>query len=149
MKTALSVLAVLVASISLHAQKAPTVSVYVTSAGAANGLTDPSKDNQDSVKDLKGALKGKKILALVERAEDADLVLTVQNRSRAAFTATAVGPGRDVALAVTLKYKDTESMLSASALGGAGITGGAWKKAAGKIADQVEGWVKDNAAKLK
>ena len=39
-------------------------------------------------------------------------------------------------------------MLTASALGGAGITGGAWKKAAGKIADQVEGWVKANSEAL-
>jgi hypothetical protein len=135
------------APLSAGAHTTPT-SVYVTSAGAMNGMTDPSKDNQDSVKDLRGALKGKPHLALVDRADEAVIILTVQNRGRSQFTASGFGPGRDVALAVTLKYKDAESVLSASALGGTMVTGGAWKKAAGKIADQVGAWVTANTGKL-
>lgn len=139
---------VLLSTISGAAQTPVGVPVFVTSAGAANGLSDPNKDNQDSVKDLRNSLKGKKGLTLVESAEDATLVLTVHNRGRSQYTASVFGPGRDVSLNVTLTYKGNESLLSATALGGTGITGGAWKKAAGKIAEQVETWAKTNREAL-
>ena len=60
------------------------VPVFVTSVGAANGFTDPNRDNQDTVKDLRDSLKGyKKELTLIDKREQAVIVLIVQNREKA------------------------------------------------------------------
>jgi hypothetical protein len=45
-------------------------------------------------------------------------------------------------------FKDSETEMSASAAGGTLSSGGAWGKAAGKVAKQVEEWVVANRAKL-
>ena len=141
--------AILCSSWPLAAQKATSaIPVFVTSAGAAAGFTDPNKDNQDTMKDLRNSLKGRKGLVVVGRQEDAAIVLTVLGRERAKVTSSFFGPGRDVDLKVKFQYREIETEMSASALGGLATTGGAWKKAAGKIADQVEDWVKANRAKL-
>jgi hypothetical protein len=49
---------------------------------------------------------------------------------------------------VTFSYNGHETEMSASAQGGTLSSGGAWSKAAGKVAKQVEEWVKANAARL-
>jgi len=53
---------VIVAIVSINdagliAQKPSPVPVFITSAGAANGYTDPSKDNLDTVRDLWDEMK--------------------------------------------------------------------------------------------
>ena len=53
------------------AAQAQTVPVFVTSAGAANGFTDPNKDNQDTVRDLIDQLKDKKVLKVVKSRDEA------------------------------------------------------------------------------
>lgn len=111
-------------------QNVKPVPIFVTSIGAANGFTDPSKDNQNTVKDLRNSLGGRKTIVLTNRREEAVIVLTVLGRRRARFTASAFGPGRDVELKVKFQAGEIESELSASALGGTATTGGAWSKAA-------------------
>ena len=46
--------AVLALIVPMGAQKRTTpVRLFITSVGAANGFTDPNKDNQDIMKDLR------------------------------------------------------------------------------------------------
>src|SRR5688572_16213184 len=71
------------------------VPVFVTSIGAQGGFTDPSKDNRDTVKDLKDDIQGKRRLMLAESREDALIVLEVVGRETAGVTASLFGSARD------------------------------------------------------
>jgi hypothetical protein len=123
--------------------------VFITSVGAANGFTDPNKDNQDTMKDLRDAIKGHKTLALAESRDDAVIILVVMNRETAQVTAGFLGaPARDRMVRVKFLYKDLETEMSGSAQGGTLGSGGAWGKAAGKVMKQVDDWVKANRSKL-
>jgi hypothetical protein len=131
-----------------------TITVFVTSAGAANGFTDPNKENQDTMKDLRDHLKGRKSLSVVDAREGADIVLVVLNREKAQMTASPLGgllgtgPSRDCTVRIKFLYKDLETEMSGSASGGTMMSGGAWGKAAGKVAKQVEQWIDANKDKL-
>jgi hypothetical protein len=127
---------------------AQPIPIYVTSIGAANGMTDPNKDNQDTAKDLRDALKGRPGLVLVNDREAATIVLIVQSREKAQITAGFLGAGRDCTVRVTFLYKDVEQDMSASASGGTLSSGGGWSRAAGKVAKQVEHWIKANREQL-
>lgn len=126
------------------------ISVYVTSVGASDGMTDPNKENQDTVKDLRDSLKGKKNVVPIDKRDEATIVLVVQSREKAQITASPMGailgsgPSRDCTVRVKFIYKTTESELSGSAAGGTMSSGGAWSKAAGKVAKQVEQWIEAN-----
>jgi hypothetical protein len=50
-RIAAAVFTVLALTVSASAQKADKVAVFVTSVGAMDGFTDPSKDNIDTAKD--------------------------------------------------------------------------------------------------
>lgn len=77
------------------------------------------------------------------------VVLVVMNRETAQLTAGVFGgAARDRMIRVKFIANGTESEMSASAQGGTLASGGAWGKAAGKIAKQVEDWVKVNGSKL-
>lgn len=127
-------------------ERAAPVTVFVTSVGAANGFTDPSKDNADTVKDLQESIRDQHLLALVERPEDAAIVLTVIGRETAQMTAAFLGVGRDRMIRVKFTSGEVETELTASAQGGVLTSGGSWGKAAKKIAKQVNEWVKKNPA---
>jgi hypothetical protein len=111
------------------------VKVFVTSAAAQNGFTDPSKDNADTVKDLRKAIDDQKSLALADSAEDAAIVLTVLGRETANLTGGLMGTAaRDRTIRVKFVYQDFKTELTASAQGGTLGSGGAWGKAAKMIA---------------
>jgi hypothetical protein len=151
MKTRLAIAGLLLSLIPAAALAASSerTKIYVTSAGTQNGLTDPSKDNADTVKDLREAISDRKALALAESPEDALIVLTVLNRETAGLTGGFMGTAaRDRTIRVKFTYQDFETELTASAQGGTLGSGGAWGKAAKKIAKQVEAWVTQNRAKL-
>jgi hypothetical protein len=125
------------------------VRVYITSIGAQNGFTDPSKDNQDSVKDLKYQIGRKRTLTLAESPGDAAIQLIVLGRETAQVTAGLFGdPARDRMVRVRFVVGEFTTELTASAQGGTLGSGGSWNRAADKIAGQVEDWVKTNRAKL-
>jgi hypothetical protein len=124
------------------------VRVFVTSVGAQSGFTDPSKDNRDTVKDLKDDIQGKRRLMLTDRREEALIVLEVVGRETAGITASLFGAARDRLIRVRFMAAGTETDLTASAQGGTMGSGGAWGKAAGKIVDQVDQWVVANRARL-
>ncbi len=133
------------ASLPLQAQTPAPVRVYITSVGAVDGRTDPNKDNQDSVADLQHAIGGHKaVMRLAETADDADIILIVQDREKAQMTAHWAGTVRDCTVRVLFRYQGRESPMSASAAAGTATTGGAWKKAAGKLITQLDTWIKTN-----
>jgi len=125
------------------------VKVYVTSGASASGFTDPSKDNRDTIKDLKEAISDHKSLALAESADDATIVLTVQGRQTAGVTAGFLGSAaRDRSIRVLFTCGEFHTEMTASAQGGTLGSGGAWGKAAKKIIKQVDEWVTANRARL-
>ncbi len=81
MRNRLFVAVVIVASVVTVGAQPNPVLVFVTSVGAEKGFRDPNKDNQDTVKDLRGAIKGhKRTLALTEDRSEARIVLVVMKR---------------------------------------------------------------------
>lgn len=142
----IAVFLVMLASVTASAETA--VPVFVTSIGASGGMTDPNKENQDTVRDLQRAIQDRKGLTLVDARDAARLVIVVQNREKAQITAGVFGAARDCTVRVTLIYQGHESEMAASAQGGTLASGGAWKKAAGKVASQLEQWVAANHATL-
>jgi hypothetical protein len=85
---------------------------------------------------------------LVDKHEDAQIVLTVLGRDAAQATAGAFGAARDRMMKVRFEAGSLDTEMTASAQGGVLASGGAWGKAAGKIAKQVEDWVKENGKTL-
>ena len=154
MKTCAAVLLAVLAIVASVAAQSKAVPIFVTSVGAVDGMTDPNKENQDTMKDLRDSLKGRKGIVLAPRREDAIIVLVVQSREKAQLTVSPLsgilgtGPSRDCTVRVKFIYKDTETEMSGSANGGALMSGGAWSKAAGKVAKQVEQWINANKEKL-
>lgn len=125
------------------------VPVYVTSAGARSGFTDPSKDNRDTVKDIRNALDDRKNVVLVDDEASAAIVLVVLGRQTEGVTAGFLGEAsRDRVIRVKFTAAESETELTASAQGGTLGSGGAWRRAAGKIAQQVDDWARDNAQQL-
>jgi hypothetical protein len=130
----------LILATQLLSAQAP-VTVFVTSAGAVNGFTDPSKENQDSVKDLRFHLKGRKAIALTDTRDDATIVLVVQNREIAGLKKDILGGVNSEAIVrVRFITKGYESELKGSS--------SLWATAAREVAKQVEDWVKANRDKL-
>ena len=127
---------------------ATCVPIYITSIGAANGFTDPSKDNTDTVNDLREQLDGRDGIIVVPTREEAVIVLVVLQRETAGLHMAFGGAARDRAVHVKFLFNGTESDMSAAAASGTIGSGGAWGRAAKKIAKQVEEWVKTNRAKL-
>ena len=110
--------------------------IFVTSVGAANGLTDANKDNLDAVADISKALKRDKAFSLVTSADHAKLHLTVTGRERGQLT----GFGIEHFVKASLRYGKTQMALSGMANGGTAMSNGAWSNAAAKVATQVGEW---------
>lgn len=122
------------------------VPVFVVTT-SPEGFTQ-TKQVADSTRDLVKSLKGKNGICLAEKREDALVAVEVLGREKAQQTATWAGTGRDVTVAAKLTAGTFETVISESAAGGTVMAGGAWGKAAGKVAKRIEEWVRDNRAKL-
>jgi len=129
---------------------AQPIPFFVTTAGTSSGFTDPSKDNADTLRDLVGYLRNKKTLKLVAAREQARVVVVVMNRelSSGGHGGLFSGNARDVTVRIKLLVDGAEADMSASAEKAQIGSGGAWGRAAKKLANQIENWVKANHAKL-
>jgi len=127
------------------ANNAPIPVFVVTTT--PEGFT-PVKNVADSTKDLIKSLNGKKGLCLTDQRDRALVVLEVLGREKSQMTATWAGTGRDVTVAVKLTAGTYETTISESAAGGTLMSGGAWGKAAGKVAKRVDEWVRQNREQL-
>lgn len=122
------------------------VPVFVVTT-SAEGFTQ-TKQVADSTRDLIKSLKDKKGLCLTEKRDDALVVVEILGREKAQQTASWLGNSRDVTVSAKLTAGTFETVISESAAGGTVMAGGAWGKAAGKVAKRVEEWIRDNRAKL-
>jgi hypothetical protein len=148
---ALAVVGMLALASSAQAKEQPAgpcVPVFVTTAGSKAGFTDPNKDNIHTRDDLADSLKGKKAVCLVDAQDKATIVLEVLGRGKEGVTAGMFGAGRDCIVRVKFRFRDFETEMVGSAMGGTMASGGAWSKAAGKVGKQVEQWVIENRAKI-
>jgi hypothetical protein len=140
------------------------ISVFIT-APTRDGFVDTGKDIQDSVKDVRNAMKGMKELRIVDDPKDADLLLTVVTRgvgSQAYGTRTSVNDvyrGTDITTAPIYantfwvstvlsagsyrkEFVGFQTQSSASSLG-------AWSQVAGRVAKEVQAWAVANADQLR
>lgn len=142
--------ALVLASHFIEGQSATKVSVFVGSAADESGFSDPSKDRQDSVKDLTKKVKDSKLLTLAPSVEQAVIVLEVLGR----------GTNREVnGWAAVNGQAQNKSFLTVRLIAGeysTEFTGQSGSKgiltghgaAAGKVVDQLEDWVTANRDKL-
>lgn len=68
------------ASAGAGPKPASRIAVFVRSAADVDGFTDPSKDRRDSIKDLVKQLRNSDVVAPVESADEAFVVLEVLDR---------------------------------------------------------------------
>jgi len=116
----------------------------------AGGFTDPSKDRQDSVKDLQKKIQDSKVLSLTDKEENATVVLEVLGRETkrevngwSAFSGTGQNKS---SLGVRLRVGEYTIEFTGES-GSKGMLKG-YGAAAGKVVDQVEDWAKANREKL-
>jgi hypothetical protein len=122
----------LAAAGSAQAQKAPPERLLVFCGGVSkDGFQNP--DVRDSVRDLRGALSGKKkTLRLVDDPERADVLVIVEGRDEV---------GDDRTVYAKLVVGELEESLR-------GSDDWLWSLAANGVADQVDRWLKANRPRL-
>ena len=122
----------------------------MTSETTAQGFTDPSKDRQDSIKDVEKKVKDSKTLMLVDKGEDAVIVIEVLGRETKrevnGWTALSGAAQNKSSLSVRMRVGDFKTEFSGES-GSKGMMKG-YGAAANKIVKQVEEWVKVNRDKL-
>jgi hypothetical protein len=136
--------AVISAVVTLGAQKPTPIPVFVTSAGAVNGLTDPNRDNNDTARHLAEAIKDRrKSFTLTDRSSAAVIILTLTN-------VDAWEAGRGCTIHVTLSFKGTALPMSAHGIPtwSPRSCDSGWSRATTSVAKQVEEWVITNRTKL-
>lgn len=126
------------------------VPIYVRTVATAEGFTDPSKDRQDSLKDIQKRLADSKVLAMAPSASAAVAVIEVLNRStrREANGWTAFNGQRQNKSSVTVRLSaGTYTTEFTGESGSKGVATG-YGDAAKKVVQQVEAWVIANRARL-
>jgi len=118
------------------------IAVFVKSGGSLGGLTDPSKDRQDSIKDLLKKLKDSDSLRLVDSESDALAVLIVLDRGTKR-TSMIGGMG-----AYDRMYLNVRLIAGDYSVEFTGESNNGYSAAAGKVVKQLEAWVKDNRDRL-
>lgn len=121
------------------------IPVFVKSAATAGGFTDPSKDRQDSVKDLLKKLKESKSVKPVNSEEEAVVILEVLDRETKRES-NLFGRQNKSYLTVRLTAGEYSTEFTGES-GSKGVLKG-YGAAAGKVIDQLEAWVKLNRERL-
>jgi hypothetical protein len=126
--------------------------VYITTA--VRGAEADLRDRQQSVKDLRSALAGKKKDLVLVDTDDADYIIDVVDRS---FTVPKIAfmppprpgqpgidasPARAVHLRVALRH-GTDDPIDFTNKSTYLESGGGWKAAADEIAKQIDKWLVD------
>jgi len=138
----------------------PPVPVFVTSAGAVDGFTDPNHENQDTANDVRRAMTDRQRARTGSWSAhqptltlDAAPFTLVDTRDAATIVLVVLSRGRtrplDCTVRVQFLYKDLAVEMSASSMPlTATSCGGGWGRSAGKVAKQVEDWIVVNRTKL-
>jgi hypothetical protein len=121
------------------------VPVFVKSVGADQGFTDPSKDRQDSVKDLTERIERSRVVRVVASEREATAVIEVLDRATTLHT-NLLGPQNKSSLIVRLKARDYSTEFTGVSGAKAMLTG--YASAASSVVDQLEAWVTSNRDRL-
>jgi hypothetical protein len=138
---------------------AQDVRIYVFIKADPSGFVDAdSKDRQDTLTDLRKALSKKKGLSVVDDPKAAGVSVEILGRG---FEETGglnvrsplelgpdLKPNREMTIRSRLLVGDYETPIVAQNSPGALFQSGRWQDLAGKLANQIEKWVKDNRSKL-
>ena len=149
----LSAVAVLlgVFAVVAYSQASDKVPVFVKAATSADGFSDPSKERQESIKDINDKIRGSKALSVASSEKEAVVFLEVLARgTRREVNGWAVlsGTGQNKSrLEVRLVAGEFSAEFGADG-GSSGVFTG-YGKAAGSVVKQVEAWVKENRERLK
>jgi hypothetical protein len=122
------------------------VAVYLKNGSGANGFSDPSKDREDSLKDLAKQLRDSKLVRLTEVADDAAVSLEVLARETHRDTTLLWGQQNKSALTVRLTAGEYTTDFTGES-GSKGLFTG-YGAAAKQIVKQFETWVKANHERL-
>lgn len=135
---------------SAHGQKSDKIPVFVRAAASAEGFTDPSKERQDSMKDLSDKVRGSKTLSLATSEKDAVVILEVLARTtrREVNGWALVGGSAQNKSRLEVRLIAGEFSTEFGADGGSSGVFTGYGKAAANIVKQVETWAKDNHDKL-
>ncbi len=147
--------AVLLAAVT--AQDDQRIRVYLKAPDASGFVDETTKGQRDTFADLSARLAKKKQLKVVESAEQADVVLEILDRdikdTGGSSTSTVRAPtgllsstSKDTTKAVTIQL--SAGTYRTTFTGTADQLIGAWKYIAGKLADSVEKWAKENASQV-
>jgi len=121
------------------------VPIFVKSAGARSGFTDPSQDRLDSVRDLARRLAHSPVFRVVESESDATTVIEVLDRGTTLHT-NLLGPQNASSVTVRLKVRDYSTDFTGVSGPKAMLTG--YGAAASNVVGQLEAWVKSNRDRL-
>jgi hypothetical protein len=121
------------------------IPVFVKSAGNAGGFTDPSRDRQDSMKDLMKKLNNSDSVRLVESEKDGLAVLEVLGRDTKRER-NAWGWENKSYLTVRLTAGEYSVEFTGES-GSKGVLTG-YGAAAEKVVKQLDAWVKANRDRL-
>lgn len=152
MKFALSV--ALIACLAPCARAGDRVAVYVKAAATVGGFTDPSKERQDSVKDLLKRLKDSDSLRVVDLQEEAIIVLEVLDRDvkreeNTGVSAIFAGGRQDVRrLTVRLTVGEFSAEFTGDGKAKGKLMRTGYGVAAERVVEQLEEWVKANREHL-
>jgi hypothetical protein len=139
-----------VAGIAGARQPDPRIPIFVRSAVAAGGFTDPDKARSDSVRDLQKSLKNAKVVRLVEAEDQAVILLEVlgrETRREVNGYTFLTGEAQNKSV-VMVRLTAAGFSTEFSADGGSSGMVTAYGRAAKRIADQVERWVRENRPRL-
>jgi hypothetical protein len=116
------------------------IPIFLRVAASADGFTDPSKDRQDTARDVLGKLLTSKVVRYVRLEEDALVVIEVLGRqTRDAMS--WVGASTKKSVTVRLTAGEYSNDFTADSWNGYG-------SAAGSVVKQLETWVKTNRARI-
>jgi hypothetical protein len=136
--------------VAVPAASLERIPVFVKAAGSASGFSDPSKDRQDSVKDLQKKVDDSKAVRLVGSQNEALIVLEVLARETKRETNgwTAFNGQRQNKSYLTVRL--TAGEFSTEFEGESGSKGmlKGYGAAAGKVVKQLDDWVKANRDRL-
>ena len=137
--------AVLVPAAVASSQVPGKIPVFVKAAATAGGFSDPSKERQDSVKDIQEKVRGSKVIAMAQSENEAVVIVEVLARSTRRET-NFWGRQNKSRLEVRLTAGEYSTEFGADG-GSAGVFTG-YGKAAGSIVKQMEKWVGENRERL-
>jgi hypothetical protein len=146
---ALAALVAAATAVAWAGSQPDVVTVYVFAGDPTSGFVSP--DARDSARDLTGALAGKRVVRVVTEREKADIWVRIDRRYlRPSGSAIATGNSTMVAASQV-----EEQVVCATLIIGQyatpieGIDWWSWKSAAGKLAKNIDRWVKENGEQIR